>query len=73
MSKISISALKEILKSTGARASDEGAKELARAVEEITRKIAERSKMLANHSSRKTIKAKDVKQAVSDLFSFSNY
>ena len=73
MSKISISALKEILKSTGARASDEGAKELARAVEEIASRIAERSKTLAYHASRKTIKAKDVKQAVSDLFSFSNY
>ena len=69
MSKISISTLKEILKSTGARASDEGAKELARALEEIARKIAERSKTLAYHSSRKTIKGKDVRQAVRDLFS----
>ena len=66
MSKISISAIKEILKSTGARASDEGARELARAVEEIARKIAERSKTLAEHAGRKTIKDKDVKLAVTE-------
>jgi histone H3/H4 len=66
MSKISISALKEILKSTGARSSDEGARELARAVEEIARKIAERSKTLAEHAGRKTIKAKDIKLALDD-------
>jgi histone H3/H4 len=64
MSELSTSALKRIIKDTGARASRKAAKELARSVEEIARDIAERSKDFAEHAGRRTVKDKDIRLAV---------
>jgi histone H3/H4 len=64
MSELSISAFRRIIKDTGARGSRGAARELARTVEEIAREIAERSKMLAEHTGRRTIKDKDIRLAV---------
>ena len=67
MGRLSVLAFKEIIKETGARASDEAARELASAAEELARKLAERARILAFHAERKTVKAKDVKQALREL------
>lgn len=69
MSELSILAFKRIIRQTGARASYGAARELARSIEEIARELAERGKTLAFHSERKTVKEKDIKQAVRELLS----
>jgi histone H3/H4 len=69
MGKLSTFALKKIVRDTGARASDGAVKELERMLEELAREIAERGKTLAYHSERKTVKEKDIKQAVKELIS----
>lgn len=69
MKELSILAFKRIIRETGARASDGAARELARSIEEIARELAERGKTLAFHSERKTVKEKDIKQAVRELLS----
>ncbi|MFB0562954.1 MAG: histone [Candidatus Lokiarchaeia archaeon] len=69
MKELSILAFKRIIRQTGARASEGAARELARSIEEIARELAERGKTLAFHSERKTVKEKDIKQAVRELLS----
>ena len=66
MGKLSILACKDIIRDTGARASKGAAKELARVVEEIAMEIAERSKTLAGHAKRQTVKEEDVRLAVKE-------
>jgi histone H3/H4 len=66
MSEISKLAIKRIIRDTGARASRGACRELARAVEEIAREIADRSKWLAEHAGRQTVKDKDVRLAVKE-------
>ncbi len=66
MGEISKLAIKRIIRDTGARASRSAARELARAVEEIAREIAERSKWLAEHAGRQTVKEKDIRLAVKE-------
>lgn len=66
MGELSILAFKRILRDTGARASEGAARELARAVEEIAMEIAERSKTLAEHAKRQTVKEEDVRLAVKE-------
>jgi histone H3/H4 len=66
MSELSILAFKRILRETGARASEGAAKELARAVEEMAREIAGRSKALAEHAGRQTVKERDVRLAAKE-------
>lgn len=66
MGELSILAFKRILRDTGARASEGAAKELARAVEEFARDIAERSKTLAGHAKRQTVKEEDIRLAVKE-------
>lgn len=66
MGEISKLAIKRIIRDTGARASRNAARELARAVEEIAREIAERSKWLAEHAGRQTVKEKDIRLAVKE-------
>ncbi len=66
MGEISKPAIKRIIRDTGARASRGAARELAHAVEEIAREIAERSKWLAEHAGRQTVKEKDVRLAVKE-------
>ena len=57
-----------ILKKSGAqRVSEESADELRRIVEEVAVTIAKSAVEMANHASRKTVKAEDVKLA-SKLF-----
>jgi histone H3/H4 len=66
MGELSKLALKRIIRDTGARASRGAARELARAVEEIAREIAGRSKWLAEHAGRQTVKEKDVRLALKE-------
>jgi histone H3/H4 len=66
MGELSKLALKRIIRDTGARASRGAARELARSVEEIARELAERSKWLAEHAGRQTVKEKDVRLAVKE-------
>jgi histone H3/H4 len=66
MGELSKLALKRIIRDTGARASRGATRELARSVEEIAREIAERSKWLAEHAGRQTVKEKDVRLAVKE-------
>ena len=66
MGELSILAFKRILRDTGARASEGAAKEFARAVEELAREIAERSKTLAGHAKRQTVKEEDIRLAVKE-------
>jgi histone H3/H4 len=66
MGELSILAFKRIIRQTGARASDEAARELARSVEEMAKEIAELSKALAGHAGRQTVKAEDVRLAVKE-------
>jgi histone H3/H4 len=73
MGVLSILAIKSLIRETGARASDEGVKEMAMALEELARNLAERSKTLAEHTGRKTVKGRDVKQALKEILSPRNY
>ena len=66
MGELSILAFKRIIRKAGARASEGAARELARAVEEIAMEIAERSKTLAEHAKRQTVKEEDVRLAVKE-------
>lgn len=64
MGELSKLALKRIIRDTGA--SRGAARELAKSVEEIAREIAERSKWLAEHAGRRTVKDRDVRLAVKE-------
>ena len=67
-SEFGLSAMYRILKKSGAqRVSEESADELRRIVEEVAVTIAKSAVEMANHASRKTVKAEDVKLA-SKLF-----
>ncbi len=66
MGEISKLAIKRIIRDTGARASRGACRELARALEDIAREIADRSKWLAEHAGRQTVKDKDVRLAVKE-------
>jgi histone H3/H4 len=66
MGELSRLALKRIIRDTGARASRGASHELANSVEEIAREIAERSKWLAEHAGRRTVKERDVRLAVKE-------
>jgi histone H3/H4 len=66
MNELSVRALKRVIRETGARQSRGAARELARSLEEIAEEIAERSKLLAEHAGRRTIKDKDIRLAVKD-------
>ncbi len=66
MNELSIRALKRVIRETGARPSRGAARELARSLEEIAWEIADRSKLLAEHAGRRTVKDKDVRLAVKD-------
>jgi len=64
---ISLSAMEKLLKKCGAPRVSENAKQaLSEALEELGKKIGERSINFANHSGRKTIKAKDIKLALKE-------
>jgi histone H3/H4 len=69
MSELSILAFKRILKSTGARASEGAAKEMARIIEELAKNLADRSRAFAEHAGRKTIKEKDIRLAAEEWIS----
>jgi len=60
-----------ILKKSGAqRVSEESADELRRIVEEVAVTIAKSAVEMANHASRKTVKAEDVKLASKSFTKF---
>ena len=70
-SELGLSAMYRILKKSGAqRVSDESAIELRRVVEEIAEAIAKNAVEDANHASRKTVKAEDVKLASKQFTKF---
>lgn len=64
MGGLSIRALKGIIREAGARPSRGATRELARSIEEFAIEIAERSKDLAEHAGRRTVKEKDIQLAV---------
>jgi len=66
MGEFSARALRRIIRETGARASRRAARELALSVEDIAREIAERSRDLAEHAGRRTVKDTDVRLAVKE-------
>ncbi len=66
MNELSVRALKRVIRETGARPSRGAARELARSLEDIAWEIAERSKILAEHAGRRTVKDKDIRLAVKD-------
>lgn len=64
---ISQLAMEKLLKKYGAKRVSESAKTtLSEALEEIGKKIGEKASKYAEHSGRKTIKAKDIKLAVKE-------
>jgi histone H3/H4 len=67
MNPLSTRALKNLIRETGARASRGAARELARSLEEIAWDIAERSRDLAEHAGRRTVKEKDIRFAVREI------
>jgi histone H3/H4 len=67
MNPLSTRALKNLIRETGAKASRGAARELARSLEDIAWDIAERSRDLAEHAGRRTIKEKDIRLAARDL------
>ena len=65
---ISLSSMEKLLKKYGApRVSEDAKQALSEALEEVGKKIGEKSLSFANHSCRKTIKAKDIKLAVKEF------
>ncbi len=70
-SEFGLSAMYRILKKSGAqRVSEESADELRRIVEEVAVTIAKSAVEMANHASRKTVKADDVKLASKSFTKF---
>ncbi|KAG2477313.1 MAG: putative archaeal histone 1 [Nitrosopumilales archaeon] len=70
-SEFGLSAMYRILKKSGAqRVSEESADELRRIVEEVAVTIAKSAVEMANHASRKTVKAEDVKLASKSFTKF---
>ncbi len=70
-SEFGLSAMYRILKKSGAqRVSEESADELRRSVEEVAVTIAKSAVEMANHASRKTVKADDVKLASKSFTKF---
>jgi histone H3/H4 len=67
MNPLSNRALKNLIRETGARAGRGAARELARSLEEIAWEIAERSRDLAEHAGRRTIKEKDIRFAAREM------
>ncbi len=71
-SELGLSAMYRILKKSGAqRVSDESAVELRRVIEEIAEAVAKNAVAMSNHAGRKTVKAEDVKLALSHLTSIN--
>ncbi len=70
-SELGLSAMYRILKKSGAeRVSDESADELRRITEEVAMAIAKSAVEMAEHASRKTVKAEDVKLASKPFIKF---
>ncbi len=60
-----LAAMEKIMKNNGAaRVSADAKEELRTALEDISRKIAEKANQIAKHAGRTTIKAEDIKLAL---------
>jgi histone H3/H4 len=66
MGALSTRALRRIIRETGARAGWRAARELELSLEEIAWDLAERSRLLAEHAGRRTVKEKDIRMALKE-------
>jgi histone H3/H4 len=66
MGVLSTRALRRMIRDTGARAGRRAARELELSLEEIAWDLAERSRLLAEHAGRRTVKDKDIRMALQE-------